>query len=106
MHECLKRWFDHKRGPPVCPVCAADWTVAPGADAAVASEEGFLNLRELQPGVQAERDTSTYATNSEGRLWTDVHGDRAAHEASLARGDEPPPPPPPDCTPPDDDAIW
>ena len=105
-HECLKRWFDHKRGPPVCPVCAADWTVAPGADAAVASEEGFLNLRELQPGVQAERDTSTYATNSEGRLWTDVHGDRAAHEASLARGDKPPPPPPPDCTPPDDDVIW
>ncbi|KAH8069700.1 hypothetical protein JL721_5588 [Aureococcus anophagefferens] len=42
----------------------------------------------------------------EGRLWTDVHGDRAAHAASLARGDEPPPPPPPDCTPPDDGAIW
>ena len=106
-HDCLKRWFDHK-GDTVCPVCSADWALAPApGDDAPQVEEGFLNLRAHQPGVHAERDASTYATDSAGRRWVDVHGDRAAFKQQQGHDDPPPPPPPPpDSTPPDDDAWF
>jgi len=86
---CLTRWFLHKRAR-VCAVCAAPWRDdAPAADATATTEEGFLNLRALQPGVAAERDTSTYATNDEGRRWADVHAERAEEAAATTEGGAP-----------------
>ena len=87
-HEaCRDRWFDFKKAR-VCAVCAAPWRAAPVApDAAVAREEGYVNLRAFQPDVAAERDVSSYATNDRGERWADVHADRAATAAA------PPPPP-------------
>ena len=89
-HEaCRDRWFAFKKAR-VCAVCAAPWRAAPVApDAAVAREEGYVNLRAFQPDVAAERDVSSYATNDRGERWADVHADRAAAAAAA-----PPPPPP------------
>ena len=77
-HEaCRDRWFAFKKAR-VCAVCAAPWRAAPVApDAAVAREEGYVNLRAFQPDVAAERDASSYAPNDRGERWVDVHADRA-----------------------------
>ncbi|KAL1507499.1 hypothetical protein AB1Y20_008335 [Prymnesium parvum] len=81
--DCLRRWFESgcARGLQ-CPVCRARCEVAAepreaGEEAEV--DEGYLNLRALQPGVQRARDSSTYSS------WLEVH-ERNREAASLASG--------------------
>ncbi|KAJ8606641.1 hypothetical protein CTAYLR_008379 [Chrysophaeum taylorii] len=76
--DCLQRWLARH---PTCPACRVPWTATDGQ---ASIEEGFLNLRDLQPGVAHHRDTSTYAVDAaSGRHWMNLHADR--------RADEPPP---------------
>jgi hypothetical protein len=99
----MQRWFAargvHARRE--CPVCRAAWrreegaddaTTAAAADAtaddgghaerfAVESEHdsSFINLGELQPGVQAVRDASSYSS------WLEVH-QRRREQRQLNEG--------------------
>ena len=101
--RCMQRWFAargvHARRE--CPVCRAAWrreegaddaTTAAAADAtaddgghaerfAVESEHdsSFINLGELQPGVQAVRDASSYSS------WLEVH-QRRREQRQLNEG--------------------
>lgn len=81
--DCLSRWLTRGQSPS-CPACRADWvSAAPiAADAENMEEEGFLNLRKLQPGVPEHRDTSTYAVDAEGTQWRNRHADRRASTES------------------------
>lgn len=69
--KCLTLWLARD---PTCPACRAAWTAKD--DAHAATEEGFLNLRNLQPGVRKVRDTSTYALDANGTQWRIIHAER------------------------------
>ena len=74
---CMERWLRvaTDRG---CPLCRAPWGSSPagsddraqpggedsrgeGSAPSPSKEEGFLNLREMQPGTSAVRDESTWS---------------------------------------------
>jgi len=83
---CLRAWLEHASGAPSCPSCRAPWVFDddPGGATPITTEDGFFNLRQLQPGLPAARDTSSYALDDQGRQWKDRHAERAAAPALFA----------------------
>lgn len=86
---CLAKWFAVRdaTGPRTCPRCRSVWThslsdsnhttteAGVGA-AATSSDEGYLNLAALQPGVRTTRDTSQYSE------WLEFHQRRRGRDGN------------------------
>ena len=82
--SCLAMWMSH--GGPGCPACRAPWESEESSSEKepTTEEGGFLNLRSLQPGIPADRNTSSYAVDNLGRQWIHRHAERRqAADAGL-----------------------